>query len=110
MKVALVNPFVEQMHAELAYAENFRPPLGLAYCASVLERQGDEVVIVDALVEGMGFPKLQRVLQRERPDLVGIGIYSPCRYEGFRTARAIKQALGGRVPVVAGGPHPSALP
>jgi hypothetical protein len=34
MKVLLVNPFVERMHLELSYAENFRPPLGLAYCAA----------------------------------------------------------------------------
>jgi anaerobic magnesium-protoporphyrin IX monomethyl ester cyclase len=110
MKILLINPYVEQMHDELAYAENFRPPLGLAYCASVLEQQGHEVVIVDALVQRMSFARLQRILKREQPGLVGIGIYSPCRYEGFRTARAVKEALGPHVPVVVGGPHPSALP
>ena len=49
MHVLLINPYVAQMHRELSYAENFRPPLGLAYCAAVLERAGHRVEIVDAL-------------------------------------------------------------
>ena len=108
MRILLVNPFVERMHLELSYAENFRPPLGLAYCAAVLEQHGHEVRIVDALVEGLRFPALQRLLLRERPDVVGLSIYSPTRYEAFRTARVVKQTLGEGVVVVCGGPHPSA--
>ena len=107
MKVLLINPFVEAMHAELAYAENFRPPLGLAYCAAVLEQAGHEVSIVDALVLGIRFPRLRRILAEARPDVVGLSVYSPTRYEAFRTARVVKETLGD-VPVVVGGPHPSA--
>ncbi|HVS19911.1 MAG TPA: radical SAM protein [Planctomycetota bacterium] len=110
MKILLINPFVERMHLELSYAENFRPPLGLAYCASVLEAAGHTVEIIDALVQGIRFPKLRAMLRRSRPDLVGIGTYSPTRYECFRTAQVIKDELGHDVPVVAGGPHVSAVP
>jgi radical SAM superfamily enzyme YgiQ (UPF0313 family) len=108
MRVLLINPFVERMHLELSYAENFRPPLGLAYCAAVLERHGHEVEIVDALVRGIRFPELRRILAERRPDIVGVSTYSPTRYECFRTAKVVKETLGEHIVVVAGGPHVSA--
>lgn len=110
MKVLLVNPFVEKMHLELSYAENFRPPLGLAYLAAVLERAGHEVQIHDALLLGTRPAKLAKVLRAAKPDVVGISIYSPTRYESFRTAQLVKDTLGPGVPVIAGGPHVSAVP
>lgn len=110
MHVLLINPYVEQMHRELSYAENFRPPLGLAYCAAVLERAGHRVEIVDALVLGLGDRKLEALLRQRRPQLVGLSTYSPTRYECFRTAALVKRVLGPDVPVVTGGPHVSALP
>ncbi len=108
--VLLINPFVERMHLELSYAENFRPPLGLAYCAAVLREHGHRVTIVDALVQGIRFPKLKRILLREKPDVVGISTYSPTRYECFRTAKVVKETLGPSCTVVTGGPHVSAVP
>lgn len=110
MKVLLINPFVEQMHRELGYAENFRTPLGLAYCAAVLEEHGHTVEILDALVLGLRFDALRERLLAARPDVVGLSTYSPTRYECFRTAAVVKQTLGPGVPVVTGGPHVSALP
>lgn len=110
MRVLLINPFVERMHLELGYAENFRPPLGLAYCAAVLLEAGHDVRIVDALVLGIRFPELRRILLEERPDVVGISTYSPTRYECFRTAKVVKETLGEDVPVITGGPHVSAVP
>lgn len=110
MRVLLINPFVERMHTELSFAENFRPPLGLAYCASVLEEKGYDVSILDALVLGVRFDELRRILKRDQPEVVGLSTYSPTRYECFRTAKVVKECLGDKVTVVAGGPHVSALP
>lgn len=107
MKVLLINPFVEKMHRELSYAENFRPPLGLAYSAAVLEQHGHEVEIEDALVLGTRDRSLVQKLLRSRPDVVGISVYSPTRYEAFRTAQLVRETLGPGVPIVTGGPHVS---
>lgn len=107
MDVLLLNPFVERMHLELSYAENFRPPLGLAYLAASLERAERSVGIIDALVLGMRFPELRERLLEHRPRYVGISTYSPTRYECFRTARMVKETLGPDVVVIAGGPHVS---
>ncbi|MEL6431063.1 MAG: radical SAM protein [Planctomycetota bacterium] len=108
MDVLLINPFVERMHLELSYAENFRPPLGLAYLAGVLEAEGRSVAILDALVLGVRDAELRELVLRERPRYVGISTHSPTRYECFRTAELVKDALGGDVTVLAGGPHVSA--
>jgi radical SAM superfamily enzyme YgiQ (UPF0313 family) len=108
MRILLINPFVERMHLELSYAENFRPPLGLAYLAAVLEGGGHQVEILDALVLGIGFPELRALLRAKRPEIVGISTYSPTRYECFRTAMVVKETLGEGVVVVTGGPHVSA--
>ena len=108
MRTLLVNPFVERMHRELSFAENLRPPLGLAYCAAVLEENGREVEILAALALGIRFPALRAILERERPDLVGISTYTPTRFECFRTAAVVKEVLGEETVVVVGGPHASA--
>lgn len=107
MKVLLINPFVEKMHLELSYAENFRPPLGLAYSAAVLRQAGHEVEIHDGLVLGTGAKAMRQLLLRSRPDLVGISVYSPTRYEAFRLAQLVRETLGAGVPIVTGGPHVS---
>ncbi len=110
MKILLINPFVEQMHSELSYAENFRPPLGLLYVGAVLEKEGYEVRILDALMLGTRDDELRAYLLRESPQVVGLGVYTPTRYEGFRTAQLVRETLGPDVAIVVGGPHPSAVP
>lgn len=110
MKILLINPFIEQMHRELGYAENFRPPLGLTYLAAVLEKAGHDVELLDALMLGIQFPKLKRILEETKPELVGVSSFTPTRYECFRTADRIKETLGPEVKVVLGGPHASAVP
>lgn len=110
MKILLVNPYVEQMHRELDYVDNFRPPLGLGYVAASAERAGHEVEILDALVVGIKEDRFRQILAERRPDLVGISTYSPTRYECFRHARMVKDVLGPDCPVVTGGPHVSAVP
>ena len=110
MRVLLINPFVEQMHRELSLADNFRNPLGLAFLAAVLEREGYDVEILDALLLGVRFPRLEKILRKKRPDVVGISTYTPTRYECFRTADVVRETLGGDVKIVFGGPHASAVP
>ncbi len=110
VKVLLLNPFVLKMHGELSFAENFRPPLGLAYVGSALEAAGYEVEIHDALLLGTRFPRLRKLLRRSRPDAVGISVYTPTRFEAFLTAQLVRETLGASVPIIAGGPHVSAAP
>lgn len=109
MKILLVNPYVEQMHLELDYVDNFRPPLGLGYVAAAAERAGHQVEVLDGLLLRVEAERFKRILRDRRPDLVGISTYSPTRYECFRHAHMVKEVLPSAV-VVCGGPHASAVP
>ncbi len=80
------------------------PPLGLAWLAAVLERDGHRVEILDCPLKEMDHRGLERALRERRPDVVGITGTTWTRYEQFRAARTSKAALPD-VPVVLGGPH-----
>jgi magnesium-protoporphyrin IX monomethyl ester (oxidative) cyclase len=103
-----------------------QPPLGVAYLAASLERDGFEVSILDSICEGFERTRsldgqryaygldvdeiVSRIANGPRPDVVGISCISSLQY-GF--ARKIGKSLAGlpSPPVLAiGGAHASALP
>ncbi|MEY4580236.1 MAG: hypothetical protein RL701_4939 [Pseudomonadota bacterium] len=64
MKFLLVNPFYP-------LSEMPSPPLGLSYLAASLQRAGIEVRIYDLVVTGHSAKKLEAVMKRFQPDIVG---------------------------------------
>ena len=80
------------------------PPLGLAYIAAVLEREGHRVRIVDAPALDYTFQDVQRHVKLEQPDVVGITSTTPTIYDAMRTAEAVKEA-DPDIKVLIGGPH-----
>ena len=48
------------------------PPLGMAYLASILMREGHEVTILDMEAVRMEWNNLPTYLCRKKPDIVGI--------------------------------------
>src|SRR5262249_50933697 len=120
MRVLLINPPNTYNHGD-DFAVTF--PLGLAYLAAVLEGNGHEAVVIDALagfdpptemVEGlyrcgMTEAELPAATLRVKPDLIGITCSYTVQYPTTRSlARAIKRTTN--VPIVIGGAHCSALP
>jgi radical SAM superfamily enzyme YgiQ (UPF0313 family) len=104
---------------------NAQVPLGAAYLAAALERQGFEVSILDAICEGFERVRperggrysyglevgeiISRVL-KDSPDVVGVSCTSSLQY-GY--ARSIAEGFRrqGPAPLLAiGGAHASALP
>lgn len=81
------------------------PPLGLMYIAAVLREKGLEVKIVDlCFVEHKDWPEAIGVA-----DIYGITVFSSSLYLAREIAAIAKENNpNGRV--VAGGPHPTALP
>jgi anaerobic magnesium-protoporphyrin IX monomethyl ester cyclase len=120
MKVLLINPPNTYNHGD-DFAVTF--PLGLAYLGAVLEQNGHEPIIIDALA-GYGPPtemidglywcgktvaELVAETLRLKPDLVGLTCAYTVQYPTTRSlAKAIKRATN--VPIVIGGAHCSALP
>lgn len=100
------------------------PPLGLAYLAAFLEREGYEVKILDALAEGIAEKQVKRKLTRVglsrkeikkriqdfAPDLVGVSVmFTAFAEDGFETAGLVKE-VNPKIPVVFGGAHVSIDP
>ncbi len=85
------------------------PPLGLAYIAAVLERDGHDVTLTDAAVEGLDLAGLVGRAAQVAPTLIGLTATSLHAAEASRVARALRQTLPG-VKVILGGPHINARP
>lgn len=105
MHLLLINSPVSRTspHARLS------PPLGLAYIAAEARRAGHDVEILDLNISGYNPQRLNLVLKRFEPDVVGISAYT----ETYPNALLIAEQVKSRRPesfVLMGGVHPSILP
>ncbi|MCB9764581.1 MAG: cobalamin B12-binding domain-containing protein [Alphaproteobacteria bacterium] len=82
-------------------------PLGIALLAAYVRREmGMEVVVCDTTFD----PRLERIerfLDREKPDYVGVGMSTLMLGEGLS---ACEMAKARGLPVFVGGPHPTTYP
>jgi len=90
-------------------AANRIPPLGLAYIAAVLEKEGFEVEILDNYMLNKPIEDVKLQVKKLNPEIVGIGCSSNTYQRCVETAKAVKQVLPS-CKVVVGGPHPSFMP
>ena len=80
------------------------PALGLSSIAAVLERDGVDVRLVPCHVLGLDWKDVGRLIETERPDVVGVTTTTENRFLSFRLAQVAKEAHPG-VFTVLGGPH-----
>src|SRR4030042_6666014 len=125
MKVILINPPIELYPKEFVA---IIAPLGLAYIAAVLEKEGHEIKILDCLALSWRSPLLikragktvkrlaptDQFLKQEMknfaPDVFGISnLVSPTEKETLRLAKKIKHWFP-KITVVIGGSNASARP
>ena len=89
------------------------PPLGLAYLASTLEREGFEVQILDAnCPPELPGPRLLKEIERIRPSVVGMTLFTPDLGTFGHVLPGLKRlkAQGAYGHLVLGGHHPSYHP
>ncbi|MBD3202876.1 radical SAM protein [Candidatus Woesearchaeota archaeon] len=79
-------------------------PLGIAYLASVLEKNGKKVDVLDVNAKNISKKKLHRIIKKEKPDLIGISCNTGTYKEALEIARISKDAHK-KCKVVIGGPH-----
>jgi len=115
LRVILINPPLDSVLRDghvspvTSYLFYNSAPLGLLYVAAMLERNGDEVMVLDAAAEKLDIPGTVQRVEAFEPDVVGIGSTTVV-FEGARElARSIKQLLPD-CPIVLGGYHVSLLP
>jgi radical SAM superfamily enzyme YgiQ (UPF0313 family) len=87
----------------------FTPPVGLLYVAASLREHGHEVAFYESGNRWDDPRPFTRLVERFRPDVVGIGALTPESVGMDLLARTAKAVLPD-VPVVVGGPHPTAYP
>lgn len=122
-KTLLINPPLTG--STMAHVEMITEPLGLAYIAAMLEQNGYEVDILDALAlgneqtEGLPDGRLRIGLSEEQiakhvsdysPDIVGISCgFTVYVSDSHRIARCVKLAYPEAV-IVFGGAHSTVVP
>ena len=104
MKVLLTLPPEIKDLEIYRVAKIFAPPLGLAYVASVLEKFGHKVRVVDTVIDNIGLEDLLREIRSWNPDVVGISIQTPTAPRAYRAIKEIKEEFPD-LPIIAGGIH-----
>jgi len=87
----------------------YTPPLGIAYIASVLEREGASVRIIDAPIMGLRHRDIVKIVERDKPLLVGATCTTPSYYSAAQVLRGVK-SVDEDITTVIGGPHVSFTP
>lgn len=82
----------------------YTPPLGLAYIASCLEKEGYSVEIIDSQLRKFNIEKAAKTIVRSNPDAVGLGAMTDNRFNAIELTKEIKR-LKPDIFIFVGGPH-----
>lgn len=82
------------------------PPLGLLYIGAILEQESYDVKIFDADALQWDFIRLQKLLEVEKPEVIGITITS-VQFTSARVLAKICKEVLPNVKVIIGGPPPT---
>ena len=100
MKVLLIKPN--------NLADHIQPSLGHGYLATQIRRHHD-VVIHDCIKDNTPADKINTVVEKYAPDLIGIQCYTFDTPKVYRMFKTIKEAFLEKITVV-GGAHISSIP
>lgn len=101
MKIVLIKPYWRVERQAIS------PPLGLLYLAAYLREKmnpSPELFVIDQAATQQSLPQIEKFLDRERPDIVGI---TGLTYEepGVKVIAASCKRLLPKTTVILGGPH-----
>lgn len=108
MKIVLINPLYKNLYGEMQSTLGLFPPLGLAYIASALQKEGHSVRLIDMEAEGLNDESLFSEILKFSADLIGIYSSTPIIFYALNLAKECKNRFN--VSIVMGGPHPSSFP
>lgn len=108
MKISLIytpNELNPNFSTNLAKEENVGlvPPLSLMSVASLLEKDGVEVQLIDMVVERMPYSQALQSINKFSPDLIGFTLSSFSFHPVLRWINEFKRDTG--LPVIVGGQH-----
>src|SRR5262245_58111792 len=79
-------------------------PLGVLYIGALLRREGFDVSVLDADINGLTIAETVERVTATNPDLVGISLMTPQMVSALALCAALKHARPG-LPIVLGGAH-----
>ncbi|MCL5985057.1 MAG: cobalamin-dependent protein [Actinobacteria bacterium] len=107
MEIVLINPYPEG--ASGINEATIEPPLGLAYLAAVLEKDGHTCQIIDANILRMKNTEVLKNISYTNPDCFGISMNVITCRSGFELIKKLRQQYPSTL-IIIGGPYPSSLP
>ncbi|MBN1592268.1 MAG: cobalamin-dependent protein [Candidatus Coatesbacteria bacterium] len=121
-RILLISP---HYRAPRGYKIDLTPPLGLAYIAAVLEREGYTVKILDVVAEdfhnrlamnygyvraGLSYEAIEHRISEFKPAVVGVSCLLSSQFQDMCNICQIAKEKCGVPITVVGGEHTSALP
>ncbi len=108
IKTLLIKAPYLEVYKGLDEVATNQAPLGLAYIAAVLREAGYPVTLIDPENQDMTYDAVRSLIQREKPDIVGI---SAATANFVNAVKLVELAKQSGVPLVAvGGIHATSLP
>jgi len=104
VKFCFVQPKLSEGALEMC--SNAWPPLGILYCATVLENEGFEVSVLDQAAKGFSTAQAVGWVKKENPDILGLSVLSSSSKEAGKLSSHVKKE-NPDVHVVLGNYHPT---
>jgi len=104
MKILLLSPpiYDTSRYGKISYSIPTAVPLGLGRVASVLEKAGYLIKVIDATF--LSWEKTEDIIRKEMPDIIGITCMTEQRASAFKLVKLIKD-IAAQIKVVLGGHH-----
>ncbi len=109
VKVVLVNPPTTASLETVSALGLKAPPLGLAYVAASIEKEGYDVSIIDSPALDISHQHLGELLQKECPDVIGVTSTTPIIRDAMKTVTIAKRYCPNSITIM-GGYHITFLP
>ena len=80
MKCLLIAPPFSNVYGNFKSMMKYgflNPPLGLCYLSASLKKAGHQALVLDCEAQGLNIGKIFEIVQREKPDLIGLTATSP---------------------------------
>jgi radical SAM superfamily enzyme YgiQ (UPF0313 family) len=110
-KIIFVNPPYERIapgYDFVRHITNRSPSLGLLYLAAAVREQGFIPSIIESDIENLDDGQVAARLIREKPDFIGITLFTVGVWRAVQIARRVKRRLPGCT-IIVGGPHISSM-
>ena len=104
MKITFLNP--PQTNSKYKFLGVVAPSLGIGYIASVLEKNGYDVDVLDTSALELSYDEIGEEILKRKPDIVSISALTPTIGVALDSADKIKQVKPDTI-VVLGGYHPT---